>query len=127
MLKPRVKELAQGRNFALVSTAMPDGSIQTTPLWVDADDEHLLLNTEVHRQRYKNLQKDPHVTVTIVEDGNWYSYVEVRGHLDGEVLGAEARAHIDELSRRYLGGDYAAPIQSERVILKVAPDRQNVR
>jgi PPOX class probable F420-dependent enzyme len=125
MLEARVKELAQGRNFAVVSTMMPDGQIQSLPLWVDADDEHLLLNTEVHRQRYKNLRKDPHVTVLIVEEGNWYSWVEVRGHLDGEVTGDEARAHIDKLARKYTGGDYANPIQSERVILKVAPDRQN--
>jgi PPOX class probable F420-dependent enzyme len=127
MLDPQVKALAQGRNFAAVSTSMPDGSIQTLPLWIDADDEHLLLNTEVHRQRYKNLQKNPHVTVTLVEEGNWYSYAEVRGHLAGEVRGDEARAHIDRLARKYTGGDYANPIQSERVILKVAPDRQQAR
>ena len=127
MLEPRVKELAQGRNFAVVSTVMPDGSIQSLPLWIDADDEHLLLNTEVHRQRYKNVQKDPHVTVAIVEEGNWYSYVEVRGVLDGEVRGDEARAHIDKLARKYTGGDYPGTIESERVILKVAPTRQKAR
>jgi PPOX class probable F420-dependent enzyme len=125
MLEPRVRELAQGRNFAVVSTMMPNGLIQSLPLWIDADDEHLLLNTEVHRQRYRNLQKDPHVTVAIIEEGNWYSWVEVRGHLDGEVRGDEARAHIDALARKYTGGEYANPIQSERVILKVAPDKQN--
>jgi PPOX class probable F420-dependent enzyme len=127
MLEPKVKELAKGKNFAVVTTVMPDGHLQTLPLWVDADDEHLLLNTEVGRQRYKNLQRDPHVTVLIVEDGNWYSWVEVRGRLAGEVRGDEARAHIDELSRKYTGGDYANPIGTERVILKVAPDRQLVR
>jgi PPOX class probable F420-dependent enzyme len=125
MLEPRVRELAQGRNFAVVSTMMPNGLIQSLPLWIDADDDHLLLNTEVHRQRYRNLQKDPHVTVAIIEEGNWYSWVEVRGHLAGEVRGEEARAHIDALARKYTGGDYANPIQSERVILKVAPDKQN--
>lgn len=122
MLEPRVKELARGKNFAVVSTRMPDGSIQTLPLWVDADDEHLLLNTEVHRQRYRNLQRDPHVTVTIVDAGTWYSYAEVRGRLVGEVRGPDARAHIDALARKYTGADYANPIQSERVILKVSPD-----
>ena len=125
MLEPRVKELAQGRNFAVVSTVMPNGMIQSLPLWIDADDEHLLLNTEVHRQRYKNVRKDPRVTVAIIEEGNWYSWVEVRGRLVGEVRGDDARAHIDALARKYTGGDYANPIQSERVILKVAPDHQN--
>jgi PPOX class probable F420-dependent enzyme len=127
MLEDKVKEIAKGPNFALVTTLMPDGTPQTLPLWIDADDEHLLINTEVHRQRYKNVQHNPKVTVLLIEDGNWYGYAEVRGHLDGEVRGPEARAHIDALSRKYNGTDYPNLIQSERVILKVAPDRQNVR
>jgi PPOX class probable F420-dependent enzyme len=123
MLDLQVKELAKGRNFAFASTMMPNGSIQTLPVWIDCDDEHLLINTEVHRQKYKNLQRDPRMTVTIIEDGNWFNYAEVRGHLAGVVRGEEARAHIDALARKYTGADYANPIQSERVVLKVAPGR----
>jgi len=125
MLDPKVKQLAQGRNFAVVSTMMPDGLIQSLPLWIDADDEHLLINTEVHRQRYKNLQRDPRVTVALIEQGNWYSWAEVRGRLVGEIRGDEARAHIDRLSQKYTGKDYANPIQSERVILQIAPEKTN--
>ena len=127
MLDDKVKEIAKGPNYAIVTTLMPDGTPQTLPLWIDADDEHLLINTEVHRQRYKNVQANPKVTVLLLEDGNWYGYAEVRGHLVGEVRGQEARDHIDALSRKYQGTDYGNPIQSERVILKIAPDRQNVR
>jgi len=43
------------------------------------------------------------------------------------VTGDEARAHIDELAQKYTGQDYANPIQSERVILRIAPDRQLAR
>ena len=127
MLDDKVKEIAKGPNYAIVTTLMPDGTPQTLPLWIDADDDHLLINTEVHRQRYKNVQANPKVTVLLLEDGNWYGYAEVRGHLVGEVRGQEARDHIDALSRKYQGTDYGNPIQSERVILKIAPDRQNVR
>jgi hypothetical protein len=42
------------------------------------------------------------------------------------VRGDEARAHIDALSQRYMGAPYGNPIQSERVILKIAPDRVHV-
>ena len=106
---------------------MPDGTPQTTPLlWIDADDEHLLLNTEVHRQKYKNVSRDPRVTVTIIDAANPYSYGEVRGEVVETVTGPEARAHIDGCPRSTPGTDYGNPIQSERVILKVAP-RQFVR
>jgi PPOX class probable F420-dependent enzyme len=128
MLDDRIQQLAtQGRNIAAVTTLMPDGTPQTTPLWVDADGEHLLLNTEVHRQKYKNVARDPRVTVTIWDVAQPFVYGEVRGEVIETVTGPDARAHIDQLSQKYVGHDYANPIQSERVILKVAPKRQYAR
>ena len=128
MLDDRIQQLAtQGRNIAAVTTLMPHGTPQTTPLWVDADDEHLLLNTEVHRQKYKNVARDPRVTVTIWDAEQPFLYGEVRGEVIETVTGPDARAHIDQLSQKYVGHDYANPIQSERVILKVAPKRQYAR
>jgi PPOX class probable F420-dependent enzyme len=128
MLDDRIQQLATlGRNIAAVTTLMPDGTPQTTPLWVDADGEHLLLNTEVHRQKYKNVARDPRVTVTIWDVAQPFVYGEVRGEVIETVTGPDARAHIDQLSQKYVGHDYANPIQSERVILKVAPKRQYAR
>jgi PPOX class probable F420-dependent enzyme len=127
MLDDKIRSLADGKNFAAVTTLMPDGTPQTTPLWIDADGEHLLLNTEVHRQKYKNVSRDPRITVTIIDAANPYAYGEVRGEVVETVTGPEARAHIDALSQKYMGTDYGNPIQSERVILKVAPRRQFVR
>lgn len=127
MLDPIAVQLAQGPNFATVTTLMPDGTPQTLPLWVDSDGEHLLLNTELHRQRYRNVQRDPRVTVLVIDKDSWFHWAEVRGHVVGEVRGAEARAHIDTLSRKYNGVDYANQIQTERVILKVAQDHANTR
>ena len=128
MLDDRIRTLAtDGKNIAAVSTLMPDGTPQTTPLWIDSDGEHLLLNTEVHRQKYKNVSRDPRITVTIIDAANPYSYGEVRGEVVETVTGPEARAHIDALARKYTGSDYGNPVQSERVILKVAPRRQFVR
>jgi PPOX class probable F420-dependent enzyme len=124
MLDDTIKTLAtEGKNIAAVTTLMPDGTAQTTPLWVDSDGEHVLLNTEVHRQKYKNVTRDPRVTVTIWDGSNPYSYAELRGEVVETVTGPEARAHIDRLSQKYLGHDYANPILTERVILKVAPKR----
>jgi PPOX class probable F420-dependent enzyme len=124
MLDETLRRLAgQGRNFAAVTTLLPDGTPQTQPMWVDADDEHLLLNTEVHRQKFKNIRRDPRITVTVWDAGNPYEYAELRGEIVDTVTGPEARAHIDQLAQKYTGHDYANPVHSERVILKVAPRR----
>ncbi len=124
MLDDKTIELAEGKNYAVLSTVMPSGHPQTQMMWVDTDGEHIVMNTEVHRAKFKNLERAPFVTVLIMEAGNPWSYSEVRGHVAEIVRGQEARDHIDSLARKYLGvDDYPNPIQSERVIVKVAPDR----
>lgn len=125
-LHPAVVELARQPNFAAVTTLLPSGHFQTQPMWVDADDDHLLLNTEIHRQKFRNVERDPRITVTIWDKDNPYRYIEVRGEVVEKVRGPQARAHIDELSQKYLGRPYGNPIQSERVILRVAPLHQGV-
>ena len=124
MLDEAVRKLATGKNIASVTTLLPDGTPMTQPLWIDADDEHLLLNTEVHRQKFRNIERDPRLTAAIWDSADPYFYVEVRGEVVETVRGPEARAHIDQLARKYTGGDYTGTITSERVILKVAPTRR---
>ena len=65
MLDPAVKKLAQDKNFAVITVHLPSGAAATQVMWVDADDDHILMNTEVHRAKYKALQADPRVTVTV--------------------------------------------------------------
>jgi general stress protein 26 len=126
MLDAAIKELAQGKNFGTISVLLSNGRISTNVMWVDADDEHVLINTEVHRLKFKAVEANPNVTVVVWGD-NPYNYAEVRGRVVETVRGTEARDHIDALSRKYTGGDYANPITSERVILKIAPDFQHSR
>ena len=124
---PRVLELARGQNFGALTTLLPDGHPQTQVMWIDADEQHLLLNTEVHRQKFRNVERDPRVTVTIWDMEDPYRFVEVRGEVVEKVKGQEAREHIDELSFKYRGKPYQTQIRSERVVLRITPWRQLVR
>ena len=125
MLEPAIRDLAAtGTNFGTLAVPLPNGQTLSHVMWVDATDEQILINTEVHRAKYRAIQQHPEVTVTIWDAQNPYRYAEVRGRVIGEVRGDEARRHIDTLSQRYLGHDYAAPIQSERVVLRIDPLRQ---
>jgi PPOX class probable F420-dependent enzyme len=120
-----VKKLANAANFGTITTLMRDGSPSTHVMWVDADDEHVLINTEIGRMKYRNVKRDPRVVVTVWDSADPYSYAEVRGEVVDEVRGPEARAHIDALSQKYNGTDYSEDaIQTERVILKIRPLRQ---
>jgi PPOX class probable F420-dependent enzyme len=124
MLDPVIRDLARGKNFGSISFHLPSGAIATHVMWVDADDDHLLINTEIHRAKYTSITADPNVTVAVWSSENPYKYAEVRGTVAGEVRGPQARAHIDALSQKYTSQDYQGDIQSERVILQIAPVRQ---
>lgn len=122
-IDPQLQQFATAKNFATISTLAADGSPRTHVMWVDADGEHLLINTEVHRAKFKDLERDPRVTITVIDAENPYRFIEARGRVVGTVRGPEAREHIDVLSRRYLGTDYQSPIKSERVIVRIAPEK----
>ena len=125
MLEPAIRELAAtGRNFGTVCVTLPNGDIASHVMWVDADEDHIIFNTEVHRAKFRALEQNPRVTLTVWNAENAYAYAEVRGHVVETIVGEEARAHIDALSERYFAKPYSNEITSERVIVKVEPDRQ---
>lgn len=121
-LDPDLRAFASSRNLAALTTLAADGQPSTHMMWIDADDDHLIVNTEVHRQKFKNVSNDPRVCVTIIDVETPYRYIEARGRVTEIIHGDEARHHIDVTSQRYTGADYAPEIQSERVIAKITVD-----
>jgi PPOX class probable F420-dependent enzyme len=121
-----VVRLAKGKNLATVVTLMPSGQPQALLTWVDTDGEHILVNTEPQRQKARNIRRDPRITVLIHSADDPWDWAEVRGHVVETVDGEQARQHIDELSRKYVGSDYRNPIGPQgRIVLKIAADKVN--
>jgi PPOX class probable F420-dependent enzyme len=125
MIQPNIAELLKGPNFGTVTTLLRNGDPMSHVMWVDCDEEYVLVNTELHRKKYENVLRDPRVCITVWERNDPNEYVEIRGRVVEIARGDEARAHIDRLSLKYDGVSYpSGRIKSERVILKVAPRRQ---
>jgi len=83
----------------------------------------LLVNTERHRQKARNAERNSAVGVSMTDPDDPYRFLSVIGEVD-EITTEGAREHIDELARRYTDNDeYQTPIESERVILRIRPDR----
>jgi PPOX class probable F420-dependent enzyme len=124
-LHPVTRELAAGANYAAISTLLPSGRIQTQYIWVGLDGERLFVNTETHRRKFQDLQRDGRVTLAIRDESNPYRYAEVRGKVAEIEIGDRARAQIDELSQKYDQRPYPAEnIKSERVTVYIEPERQ---
>ena len=90
-LHPTTVELASGPNYGVITTMMPNGDLQNHCIWVGTDGERLVVNTEVHRQKFKNVERDPRVTLTIRDEQDPYRYAEARGEVVEKVTGQEAR------------------------------------
>ena len=124
---PRLLGLARGANFAAFTVVLRSGTPMTHVMWVDADEDRVLINTEIHRWKFKAVERDPRVAVTIWDRDDPYTYAEARGRVVEIVRGPAARAHIDALSQKYRGRAYdQANITSERVILRIEPSVQYV-
>ena len=119
-----VKKLLDGnQNLAHFVTLMKDGSPQVTPVWVDHDGTHVLINTAEGRQKPKNLARDYRVAVSIVDHDNLYQYAQIRGRVV-EVTQEGAWEHINKLARKYRGPDaqYGGSQTETRIIIKVLPE-----
>ncbi|HVA25119.1 MAG TPA: PPOX class F420-dependent oxidoreductase [Chloroflexota bacterium] len=125
-LSPGLQKLLREPAYCQVATVMPDGSPQITQVWVDTDGEHILINTASHRQKARNVRRNPKVAVNIVDPASAYRVASIRGRVV-DVTTEGADSHIDSLAKKYLGQDtypWRQPTE-ERVILKIQPDKVN--
>ncbi|MFC4449410.1 PPOX class F420-dependent oxidoreductase [Halorussus aquaticus] len=118
-------DLFERETFASFATLMGDGTPQVTPVWIDRDEDHLLVNTARGRQKVRNVERDPKVGLCVMDPDDPYRYVSVRGEVV-EVTEDGAVEHIDELARRYMDveeypnhGEESGP----RVVVRIRPDR----
>jgi PPOX class probable F420-dependent enzyme len=124
-LDDRDYRLLRKRAFVHLTTLMPDGSPQTTPLWVDVDAERgvILVNTAESRAKPRNVRADPRVALSVTDPDDDYRALMIRGRVvalrhDG------AEDHIDDLQEKYHG---TRPYPSHdpnrrRVILEIRPE-----
>jgi PPOX class probable F420-dependent enzyme len=110
--------------FAQLATVNADGTPQVTPVWVDYDGTHVLVNTARGRVKTKNLERNPRVALSISDPENPYRYVGIQGRVV-EMTEQGGDAHIDKMAKKYLNKD-SYPFRQPgevRVIVKIAPDK----
>ena len=120
----KYRDLFQKKAFGSFSTLMPDGSPQTTPVWVDYQGDEIWINSAVGRQKDRNVRRDPRVAIAVSDPENPYRYVEVRGRVR-EITQDSADAHIDKMAQKYLGQDkypYRQPGE-QRVLYKITIEK----
>src|ERR1039458_8322538 len=100
----KYQDLFTKKAFANLATLMPDDSPQVTPVWVDYDGTHVLVNTAKGRVKDKNMRSNPRVSLAISDPENPYRYGELRGKVV-EFTESGADDHINKMAKKYLGQD----------------------
>jgi PPOX class probable F420-dependent enzyme len=117
-----IRALLEQPNCAVISTVNEDGSILSTVVWVNTENESLAVNSAIGRRWPTNLQRDPRTTLLVYSGENPYEYVEVRGTATATREGADD--HIDALTKKYIDQDkypFRQPGE-ERVKFIIAPE-----
>jgi PPOX class probable F420-dependent enzyme len=119
-----VRRLCDVNTFATLCTVNPDGSPQSTVVWIKADGDQLLFSTIHGRRKTLNMQRDPRVSICMFDAEDPYSYTEIRGTVSMTEDGGPEL--INELSWKYDGVEFVeGSPDNVRVVCRVTPTRIN--
>jgi PPOX class probable F420-dependent enzyme len=110
--------------FVHLTTLMPDGTPQASPVWVDVDGDTIVINSAQGRVKDKNMRRDPRVALSLTDPDNPYNALMVRGKVTS-ISTDGADAHIDSMAKKYLGKD-SYPFRKPgevRVIYRIEPQQ----
>lgn len=74
-----VRKLLDDPNPAVLATINPDGSPQTSVVWVGRDGDDLVISTAAGRRKERNMRRDPRVSLSVYDTGDPEQYAEIRG------------------------------------------------
>ncbi|QFZ16386.1 PPOX class F420-dependent oxidoreductase [Saccharothrix syringae] len=121
-LSPATRDLVDGRNYAVLATLNPDGSPQTSVVWVTRDGDDLLFSTLLDRAKERNLRRDPRASASIWSSADPEVYAEVRGTVT--ITEDTGRELVDALAHKYVGRDFPPDGPGKvRVVLRLTPTR----
>jgi PPOX class probable F420-dependent enzyme len=116
------RQLIDGRNFATLATLNPDGSPQTSVIWVGLDGDAVVFTSTTDRKKIRNIARDPRVSLTIFDTANPYRTAEIRGTV--ELIDDPDRKLSHRLSHKYVGEDPPSdPAGARRVIARLTPEK----
>ncbi|HEX5147603.1 MAG TPA: TIGR03618 family F420-dependent PPOX class oxidoreductase, partial [Candidatus Limnocylindrales bacterium] len=101
--------------FATIGTIDPDGAPRQAVVWYTVEGDEIVLNSAVGRRWPSNLQRDPRIAFSVVDDRDGYRWIGLTGLVTVVDDQATAQADIAGMARRYHADD---PDEAERLIAR---------
>lgn len=117
------RDLLDGQ-FATLGTVGRDGRPQLSEVWFLADGDTIGISLNTSRQKTKNLQANPAVSVFLLDLAVPYRYLEIRG--DAEISPDEDYSFADRVGAKYQSDLRAHDKPGQgRVVVTIRPVRVN--
>lgn len=116
-------DLLESTALAHVATIGPHGEPQVNPVWFGRQDGYIVFSQTTNRQKYRNLQRDSRIALSIVDPSNPYRYLEIRGTVE-RIDPDPDIDFINSMAKKYLDVDKYPWHQpgEERVVIVVRPE-----
>jgi len=121
-------EFVREHHNAVLSTRRRDGSPQLSPITCGVDDGKVVISTRETAVKVKNIRRDPAVSLCVVSDGFYGSWIQIDGTAEVVPL-PEAMELLVEYYRSLRGehpdwDDYRAAMERERrLVLRITVER----
>ena len=101
-----LRELLEKPNPSVIATLRKDGHPVTVATWYVMDGDGVLVNMDHTRGRLKHLERDPRVSLTVLDEAGWYTHVSLVGRVV-EMKEDEGLVDIDRIAEHYTGKRYS--------------------
>jgi PPOX class probable F420-dependent enzyme len=121
-LDDKARKFLEQPYVGTVTTLRQDGSPHSTIVWVDVDEDGASFNTAAGRAKPRHLERDPRLSLLVVDPEDTYKWVAVSGTAELTTEGADDQ--IDRLAKKYLGQDeypWRKP-EEERLTVRITPE-----
>lgn len=120
--------LLRGTKTGKLATVRRDGRPHVVPIWYDLDGDTLLFTTGGESLKYKNMKRDPRVSLTVDDQTPPYSYVMIEGTVSFSEDPEELLHWATRIGGRYMGEDQAEAYGKRNsapgeVIVRIIPSR----
>jgi PPOX class probable F420-dependent enzyme len=126
-IPPSLLPLLERPLIGSLGTIRPDDTVQVNPMWFEYDTDHVRFTHTNKRGKFRNLQRNPSMSLLVIDDQNPMSYLEVRGRLVDVIEDPEGEFYV-RLGRRYGNPDpEPPPDKADRVVLVMSIEKANGR
>ena len=114
-LTTEVRRLLERPNYAHLATLLPDGAPHSVPVWIDVEGtDKVVILTGPGSRKARNVGRDPRVAISIIDVGQPYASVLIRGQVVELIDGDRAWDIIDRICQEVHRAALSTAYRSDR-------------